>query len=1260
MLTRITVTTVVCALLFIAQSASAQLADFTATTSTEGCFPLTVDFKDTSSGSPNSWLWDFGNNKTSTLQNPSTVYTEPGVYDVSLTVSNGGSPSTRIRAGFVVVHDYPAVDFSFDITSGCSPLTVKFKDQTSTKSGAIANWFWVFGDGGTSSSANPNYTFATPGSYTVSLRVRNEFGCEKIFNHPTQIKVLGPIAKFVSDKTAVCTTPASFQFTNQTAGNNTYEWNFGDGTTSTTASPSHTYQNAGTYTVTLKAKDANGCEYSTKSNVSAGTEGGLTLLAEKDKVCLNEEIQFDLQSTNAPVSVNWNFGDGTTSQLNDPKKTYSQPGTYTVTLNALLLNHSCNSIVQKTILVARPTVPSFTYTTDCNYKLTLTSTSTNATRIEWYIENQNVITGNSTISPLALPGSQNIRIVAYDAAGCSNEKEQTAFVPPNPSAAFRPENFQSCNPNEKILAGCAPFTVNFEDATISNQPYTVQWEFGDGQTSTQSNPNHLFNKGQFQITLTATDGRGCKGVSTKFVQVADAAPKADFTIDKTSACPGELVTFTNKSTGGDYWCWDFGDGGTDSGESPTYKYDKPGTYTVKLIAKNAGCTHLKEMINVITIRNPYINFKLTKNCVDPHSVALENISQNYVDLKWNFGDGQTSTDPNLQSHRFTDEGLYKIVLSGKNIAAQCEVFREMNVIIQDVKADFELNTDKPCIGAPLVFTDKSKAAVLWDWKIAGQEYSIANVSTKIKTAGNYTAALKVTDTDGCTNTKTVPITVLDIQGNFNFDAASTCDQLDVNFTSISTGSPAPTGWDWNFGDGATATTENASHSYTQLGEYNVSLTITNVQGSCTFTREKAVTFTIPEPSFTTAKTIFCPDDLVQVANTTKNAVIYEWDYGDGRRADFRSPSIRYSQTGKYTLTLFAKDGYGCERKVVKDEFVAIEKPTAGFSVKTAAAPCPPFTAEFVDNSFDDIKGWEWDFGDGKHSILKDPANIYQKPGKFDVKLTVTDINGCTDSKTFNQFVSVGGPTGNFTNNGAALCTNQEIVFNANVVNTATLRWDFGDGVVVEGSSSSTQMSHQYTTTGTFTPALILIDGNGCQTIADGADLLQIQDTTAVSMSVGLSCIRSGEAFTVTGKSDNIDDIIGWSWTVDGVDQGTGDNFKTSLDQPGMHFVVGRATNKFNCISNAIDTVRIQGDVVNIPNVITPNGDAANQTFKFPGLEYATWHMEILNRWGNSVYQKVDYRGDWDGEQQPAGVYYFILRNTHCEDKDYRGFVSIVR
>ncbi len=149
-------------------------ADFTADPA-GGNAPLTVQFTDESTGNVTSWLWDFGDGKTSTVQNPAHTYKSAGTYAVTLNASNAYGEDTKTRTDYVTVLKPPAADFTADPTGGNAPLTVQFTDEST---GNTETWLWTFGDGGTSTAQNPMHTYKTPGNYTVNLSVEGEI-CTK-------------------------------------------------------------------------------------------------------------------------------------------------------------------------------------------------------------------------------------------------------------------------------------------------------------------------------------------------------------------------------------------------------------------------------------------------------------------------------------------------------------------------------------------------------------------------------------------------------------------------------------------------------------------------------------------------------------------------------------------------------------------------------------------------------------------------------------------------------------------------------------------------------------------------------------------------------------------------------------------------------------------------------------------------------------------------------------------------------------------------
>jgi len=519
------------------------------------------------------------------------------------------------------------------------------------------------------------------------------------------------------------------------------------------------------------------------------------------------------------------------------------------------------------------------------------------------------------------------------------------------------------------------------------------------------------------------------------------------------------------------------------------------------------------------------------------------------------------------------------------------------------------------------------------------------------------ASLEVKDSDSCVAVKTVPIQVINMKGDFSFTAVSTYDELIVDFKDTSTGTPPPTSWLWEFGDGLTSTDQNPVHPYANEGSYNVVLNISNSEGSCTFTKVDAVDFRIPVPDFASANSTFCIGEEVTLANTSANGSLFKWFYGDGRSSDLQSPTVAFPARGAYDITLIATDQFGCEQRIIKPGLVNVVQPVADFSVDKATGSCPPFTATFQDKSTANITSWQWQFGDGKSSTVQHPVNIYSNVGSFNVLLSVRDIYGCYASKNAVQFVTVGGPSGEFTTEGWGSCTSKEVTFTASVLNATKMTWDFGDGEVKD--QTTTKFTHDYNSTGTFTPSLFLTDANGCKVLAYGSFEITIRDTTAISTTVEPACVFVDDPLRLVGETET-EDLLLWSWQIDGVGVGESDHVETSIDEPGLHTVTGYAMNDMGCVTSVTTDVHVQGTISEVPNVFTPNGDSRNQTFTFEGLQNSEWDFSVSDRWGKQVYDERSYKGKWDGGDLPAGVYYFVLRNALCEGVDYKGVISVVR
>jgi PKD repeat protein len=175
---------------YMSWTSKTPVASFT-TDVTSGFAPLSVQFTDTSTGSPTSWNWNFGDGNTSTAQNPSHTYSTPGTYTVSLNVSDGNVSNISTKPNLITVTNNsgnsPIANFMADVTSGRAPLTVHFTDLSTN----ATSWNWNFGDGNTSTAQNPSHTYSTPRTYTVNLSASNDYG-SSISTKPNLITVNDP------------------------------------------------------------------------------------------------------------------------------------------------------------------------------------------------------------------------------------------------------------------------------------------------------------------------------------------------------------------------------------------------------------------------------------------------------------------------------------------------------------------------------------------------------------------------------------------------------------------------------------------------------------------------------------------------------------------------------------------------------------------------------------------------------------------------------------------------------------------------------------------------------------------------------------------------------------------------------------------------------------------------------------------------------------------------------------------------------------
>lgn len=1144
-----------------------------------------------------AWNWNFGDGSTSTQQNPQHTFTQPGIYQVSLIITNMfGCTDTAVESFEVLTP--PQARFTPSQTSGCTPLTVAFTDNSTGNSAPVIFWDWNFGDGGTSSAQNPTHIFSSPGNYTIYLRVIDGNGCD----HDTtmQVDVLPlPTPDFTVNRRVGCA-PQAIQFTSTSTSNFpivSWEWDFGDGNTGTGQSVSHTYSTDGVFTISLVITDANGCSDTlTRPDYIRLTHPEADFVWTPSAGCPGLSVDFTDASI-VDTTINqwqWNFGDGTTSTLQNPVHVYNTPGAYTVTLTVTnVLNCSDTEIKTNIIEVYTPPTAGFLTNTAAGC-MPLTVNFTNASvGGTASIVSYNWNFGDGSTSGLLNPshtfsqaGTYNVRLLATDANGCVDSVLNTIIVRPLPQPTFTVSD----------SLGCSPFSVNFTDQTFGSSPIVDwQWDFGDGNTGTGAFPSHTYNAdGIYTVSLTVTDANGCSGSVVKPDLIKLSHPVADFTLDQSTVCPGTQINFSNASTPDTTitsYLWNFGDGQTSGLQNPGHIYNNPGTYTVSLTITNIfNCSDTRTMVDTIEVRQiPTAQFTpSTLSGCAPLNVSFTNTtiptSGPIADWFWDFGNGSTSVFTNATT-TFSNPGVYSVKLVATD-GFGCSDTVSRNITAFEVPTAGLMASDSVgCAPTTIQFLDQSVAGDApinsWLWNFGDGGASTQQFPNHTYGSdGIYSVSLRVEDANGCRDTvvRSQYIRLSHPVADFTTNSGTLCPGTVVNFLDQSIPDTTIVSWQWNFGDGSTSTQVNPSHTYTTGGNYTVTLTVTNVLG-CSHTRIRTNVVGVLVPP-TTMFVAGAPEGCAPFTNSftdmsTGNSapvVSWLWDFGDGSTSTAQNPNHTFVQPGTYTVTLTTTDNNGCSSSFSRD-ITSLTLPVANFMTPDTLG-CSPIDITFTDLSTGNypITGWQWSFGDGGSSTQQNPTHTYTNDGNYSVGLIATDINGCKDTLVKQDYIRLTNPQADFSYDQPNGCPGLLVTFEDESVADTTLVswfWNFGDG----STSIVQNPTHVYAGPGTYTVSLTITNAIGCsktRTVVN-AIYVSVPPVAAFNLSDTLGCtpltiVTFDQTQSVSAP------VVDWLWKFGNGDTSNLQEPVYTYQTPGTYQVTMIVQDGLGCVDSASRTV----------------------------------------------------------------------------------------
>jgi PKD repeat protein len=1082
------------------------VAGFSATP-LSGSAPLDVQFTDSSTGVVDNWLWTFGDGNTSIVANPLHTYASAGVYNVSLTVTNtGGSNTSAINDYISVSPPPPVANFTGEPRSGCVGLCVSFSDNST---GDPTSWQWDFGDGYTSSLKDLIHCYlSSPGTYNVTLTVNNTYGSDSL-TRVNYITVIGPpVADFFVGPPDSGLPPLQVCFSDNSTGNPTsWLWDFGDGSTSPLSNPCHIYTSPGSYNVTLTVNNTCGSDSLTRANsvIVTNIPPVASFSANRTLGRVPLHVQFTNTSTGTGITNwNWDFGDGYGSPLPDPVHFYSLPGIYNVSLQ-VTNDGGSNTSVLTGYIRAFDTLPLADFTGEPqsgSAPLTVQFFDTSAgdpTSWTWDF-------GDGQISPLqspdhtyANPGDYTVTLTVGNSGG-TNTTIKPDYIHVSrllPVAGF----------TGSPLQGVVPFQVNFTDQSTGT-PTSWNWSFGDGSYSEVQNPSHTYSAaGDYTVNLTATNAYGSDTLSEPDYIQATEMPVANFTTEyfyygRFYAYGGFLDTSTGNPTS---WNWSFGDGYYSEYQNPWHDFEGVGSYDVTLTVGNSAGndTITKEDFVVIPPPAPLADFSGSPRFGSfPLMVKFTDYSEGSIDwdtppatYEWDFGDGSpNSTEKGTVYHNYMQAGTYTVTLTVMDIGGS-DTLTYVNYIGNATPpepiADFTATPKHGYAPLSVDFIDQTTGSpiISYAWAFGDGTVSTDKDPTHVYTTpGLYNVTLVATNMGGSSPvTKHEYIEVIPappgVHAEFTATPRSGTSPLSVDFIDQSAGTVLS--WSWSFGDGATSSEKNPTHVYAGAGIYNVSLTVTDADGSST--KEKTgyiqVNAVVPLTADFTANTTTgtVPLDVQFQDTSTGSPSSWFWEFDDyywfyeNQISPEKNPRRVYEEPGNYSVTLTVSR-QGETSTITKDDFIRVlpPPPVADFDGYPRSGNAP-LAVTFYENVpyawyYDDFL---WDFGDGGTGEGRYTEHIYADQGLYNVTLTVSGMTG-TNTTTKVHYINVTTPVPpvpDFTASPLVGNAPLNVTFSDTSSGIVTSRlWDFGDGTT-EWSNSSSTISHIYPLPETYTVSL---------------------------------------------------------------------------------------------------------------------------------------------------------------------------------------------
>ncbi len=913
------------------------------------------------------------------------------------------------------------------------------------------------------------------------------------------------------------------------------------------------------------------------------------------------------------------------------------------------------------------------------------------------------------------PGTYTCTILSKNTSGVNCTSDLSITITGNPT-----------NPNADFsyTGPCTGTVTQFTDAsTISGSTIkTWQWDFGDGNTSTQQNPTNTYSStGNYTVSLTVTTKEGCDATTTQTVKISNGPTLSLTTTDENCSKQDGTASVTASGGSGTYtYQWST----TPKQTTSTASGLVAGTYTVSV---DDGVCAATSKATVSAKSGPTLKTNSTTEYCGASDgtatvTASGGTSSNYT-YSWNTTPIQTTaTAINLSA------GNYKVTVDD----GICNSTSTVTVGSSAAPTLTFTTTNEQCgakNGTATVKASGGTGTYAYAWNTGASTSSVTNLaagtysisvndgfcttvdSTVVSSNNSPILIMNKTDENCLQGDGTVTATVSGGTGTYsylwnngstasalinvssgiysvnvddgickvsssitintsvvptsNFTTKNVCLYDDAIFTNTSTISLGTiSSYQWYFGDGNNSTQQSPTHSFSNSGIYNVNLIA--VSGSnCVDTSSQSITiFAVPQASITTTNVCDMQEanfmDVSKLNGSTINA--WQWNFETGSSSIEQNPSVVFSTFGKYSPSLIVTTTDGCSD-------------TATTSIEIYPVPIADYTTNNVClnelSSFTNLSylssgtmTYQWDFGDSASSNMQSPTHQFTQSNMYNVRLIPTSDKGCAD--TITQVLTIYPlPDVNFIPNQYNGCIDLDIYFTNNTTITSTnissYIWNFGDGT----TSSQQSPNHQFNNSGIYNIYLTATSDKGCVNTNDTAVVIEAYSLPVADFSYApdyITIMNPNVEFT-----DLSSDASVWNWVLGDGSSSTEQNPKYTYADTGNYNIELWISNINGCVDSISKSLRVEPEfMIYIPNTFTPNNDGVNDQFYAKGWGIIELNMNIFDRWGNRIYTSSGVTATWNGTinennaQEDVYIYEFNVKDVFNTQHFYNGKVSLVR